>query len=82
MLAIAVCQLKNIYLTHRYREQAPSHSLVFINLGICVRPNKKVLMQKGLSQLQKHLTGHCPCGRGLVFISLGICVYPNKKVLM
>ncbi len=32
MLPIAVCQLKNIYLTHRHREQAPSHSLTELGL--------------------------------------------------
>ncbi|AZF16733.1 hypothetical protein C4J92_3252 [Pseudomonas sp. R3-18-08] len=25
LLPIAVCQAANLYLTHRYREQAPSH---------------------------------------------------------
>ncbi len=38
MLPIAVCQLKNIYLTQRYREQARSHtgSLLLYPNNLCV----------------------------------------------
>jgi hypothetical protein len=31
LLAIAVCQLKYLLLTHRYREQAHSYSLIGVN---------------------------------------------------
>ena len=48
---MAVCQLQIYWLTHRYREQAPSHILICVLPGMIMQP----ALRRGCAQSNAYI---------------------------